>query len=143
MLGSSNKYDEFTSIFEDNKHVLSELNTALENMNTDKLNTINEEYRESVDGLELPCFYKKTTPSIFNLLGEELLTEKVLLENFSLRHADTLIKFDAVEDQIVQIDIEKGKRPNYLKMSDNASKIFKQNFSQLPTEKKKQNVSIL
>ena len=135
--GSSNKYDEFTSTFEDNEQGLSELNTALENMNTDKLNTINEEYKESVEGLEIPCFYKKVTENIFSLFDEVFLTEEILLENFSLRHADTLIKFDAVEDQIVQIDIEKGKRPNYLKMSDNASKIFKQNFSQLPTEKKK------
>lgn len=137
LTGSSTKYDEFTSTFKDNEHDLSELEIALENIDMSNLNTINEEYKESVEGLEIPCFYKKVTENIFSLFDEVFLTEEILLENFSLRHADTLIKFDAVEDQIVQIDIEKGKRPNYLKMSDNASKIFKQNFSQLPTEKKK------
>ncbi len=136
--GSSTKYDEFTSTLKDNEQDLSELETALENIDMGNLNTINEEYKESIEGLEIPCFYKKVSESIFSLFDEIFLTEEILLENFSLRHADTLIKFDAVEDQIVQIDIEKGKRPNYLKMSDSASKVFKQNFSQLPTEKKKE-----
>ena len=130
--------DSLDNEFNQNKEMLNGMDTPFEVVDRDMISTINEEFRESVRDLIIPSFYIKKPQSIFNLQEEEWLTDEVLLEDFTLRNADTDIEFNATPEQIVSIDIEKGKKPQYLKMNADTSKQFKANFSNLPTDKKKE-----
>lgn len=130
--------DSLDNEFNQNQNMLNGMNTPFEVVDKNMISTINEEFRESVRDLIIPSFYIKKPQSIFNLQEEEWLTDEVLLEDFTLRNADTDIEFNATPEQIVSIDIEKGKKPQYLKMNADTSKQFKANFSNLPTDKKKE-----
>lgn len=130
--------DNLDSLFTQNQDVMNGMNTPFEVVDRDMVSTINEEFSDSIRDLVIPCFYIKKPQSIFNIQEEEWLTDEVLLEDFTLRNADTNIEFNATAEQIVSIDIEKGKRPQYLKMNADTSKQFKANFSNLPSDKKKE-----
>lgn len=103
-----------------------------------KVFEINEEFKEEVKNLRIPQFYVQEEPSLFSEEEFILLTKGRLEEGFILKDKDTQINFEALESELVKIDVEENSKsvPKYSKLSKADTRYFKEHFSKLPHENK-------
>lgn len=100
---------------------------------------INEEFKESADGLELPQFFIDQPGGLFADAARQLLSRETLAEGFTLRDKDTMIRFNNVDSELAQVDIE-GKdqnlAPKWREIRGSDSVFLKQYFASLTPESK-------
>ncbi|SLK01689.1 MULTISPECIES: DEAD/DEAH box helicase [unclassified Paenibacillus] len=102
---------------------------------------INDLFKDEIQHVNLPQFFIKSQPNIFNPDGLTILNKESLAEGFTLIDKDITINFDNLENNIVKVDIETsgGSVPKYSKLSQADSRYFKEYFSKLPQESKIRN----
>ena len=101
-------------------------------------NIVYDKYREEIENLALPQFYKEQPKNIFTPETEVLLTKEVLSAGFTLKGKSTDINFSSVDTEIGKLDIDENDeaRPKYLQLSEPDVQYFKQTFSEAPWEAK-------
>ncbi len=96
--------------------------------------SINEEFVEEMEGLQLPMFFVKEPCSLFtDDAGEVLLTKENLTSGFSLRGKATDINWRGVSDNMFRIDISERKGggvPQAFLMSAAEQMYLKQQFAE-------------
>ena len=104
----------------------------------DKVNTypMNPQFRESVQGLCIPQFFRVIPQSLFTDGDRVLLSREQLAEGFTLNGKAYDIDFTAADDEIIKVDVEQGRGsvPKVYQMSAADQRYFKEYFSALPPE---------
>lgn len=101
---------------------------------TVKMFKIKDEFKDDIEEISIPQFYKKAPVSLF---GDEwiLVSKESLIEGFSLKDADTNINFDAVDSQVYKVDTEvtsQGSEPKYIQLSNQQAESFKKYLKSIP-----------
>lgn len=97
--------------------------------------TIQSQYKEEVEDLQIPQFHKRVVADLF---GEEyeLLQPENLSEGFSLAGQDAQMSFELATGEMYQVDIqEQGEAvPKYKRASKTDSQFIQQYLESLPPE---------
>lgn len=100
---------------------------------------INEEFRETVEALALPQFFIEQPGGLFSDALRQLLAHETLTDGFTLRDKDTVIRFDNVDSELAQVDVEGRDRdlaPKWREIRGSDSVFLKQYFASLSPESK-------
>ncbi len=101
-----------------------------------------ENFKDEVKILKIPQFFVKPKPNIFTQLDSDykvLLTNEMLLDNFTLRDKDIEIDFTTATESFYEIDVNKNESPKYRRLEGVENKFYKEIFDSLPPESKKRN----
>ena len=102
-------------------------------------NSIQPQYKASVENLRIPQFYLETAPDLF---GEqyELLEKENLSEGFSLVGQDATINFELSTGEMYRVDLQDAGEavPKYKKASSDEAEFIRNYLKQFPEEKRKQ-----
>ena len=100
-------------------------------------NSIQEQYRESIETIKIPQFYLQTMPDLF---GDdlELLEPENLSEGFSLSGQNAEISFELATGEMYQVDIqEQGEAvPKYKRANKAENEFIRKFLAKLPPERK-------
>jgi type III restriction enzyme len=98
--------------------------------NTMKSYQIKELFKTEVKDLLLPAFYIKVKQgSIFNDEGSlQLLSKNLLLKEFALSQQETAIDFTQTSSEMYRIDLEEGKKDEYVPKYKKETNIVKEAF---------------
>ncbi|KJR46482.1 hypothetical protein UF75_3147 [Desulfosporosinus sp. I2] len=88
--------------------------------------------------LQIPQFFVKVEPNLFDDGSHTLLTKEALSDGFTLYDKDTQINFETTATDVMKVDIAKEGEavPQYLKLTVTERKAFQEYFNSLLPERK-------
>lgn len=97
---------------------------------------VQEQFRSSIDKLEMPQLFHRIEPNIFEADGKSLLEPETLSEGFSLREQDARISFELSAGEMMRVDVaEQGEAvPKYIRISKSDSQYIREYFATMPAE---------
>lgn len=101
---------------------------------------MNSEYAAEAAGLCIPQFFLTVPEGSLFWDGDAVLLQKEnLADGFTLRGKSYEIKFDDTDDDVFKVDVSGSDSiPKYTKLTGHDSVYFKEVFSKLPEERRKQ-----
>ncbi len=98
--------------------------------------SVKPEFREEIEALRIPQFFRSIPNTLFTDGAYVLLDEAQLSEHFTLRDKDSEIDFSAADDEIREIDVRETEDglPKVFKMKSAEQRYFKEYFNSLPSE---------